>query len=37
MDNLEEVDKSLEMYNIPRLHQKEREDMNKLWVIKLNQ
>ena len=29
MDNLEEMDKSLERYNLPRLNQKEIEDMNR--------
>ena len=29
MDNLEEMDKFLERYNLPRLNQEERENMNK--------
>ena len=29
MDNLEEMDKSLEKYNLPRLNQKEIENMNR--------
>ena len=29
MDNLEERDKSLEMYNLPRLNQEEIENMNR--------
>ena len=29
MDNLEEMDKFLERYNLPRLNQKEIENMNK--------
>ena len=29
MDNLEEMDKFLEMYNLPRLNQKEIENMNR--------
>ena len=29
MDNLEEMDKFLEMYNHPRLNQKETENMNR--------
>ena len=29
MDNLEEMDKSLERYNLPRLNQEERENMNR--------
>ena len=28
-DNLEEMDKVLEMYNLPRLNQKEAENMNR--------
>ena len=30
MDNLEEMDKLLDMYNIPRLSQKEIKNMNRL-------
>ena len=30
MDNLEEMDKSLENYNLPRLNQEEIENMNRL-------
>ena len=30
MDNLEEMDKFLERYNLPRLNQEERENMNRL-------
>ena len=29
MDNLEEMDKTLETYNLPRLNQKEIENMNR--------
>ena len=29
MDNLEEMDKLLEMYNLPRLNQEEIENMNR--------
>ena len=29
MDNLEEMDKFLEVYNVPRLNQKEIENMNR--------
>ena len=29
MDNLEEMDQSLERYNLPRVNQEERENMNK--------
>ena len=29
MDSLEEMDKFLEMYNLTRLNQKERENMNR--------
>ena len=29
MDNLEEIDKSLKMYNLPRLNQKETENLNR--------
>ena len=38
MDNLEEMEKFLAMYSLPRLNQEERENMN--WPItsmKLNQ
>ena len=30
MDNLEEMDKSLEMYNLPKLSQEETENLNRL-------
>ena len=36
MDNLEEMDKFLEMYSLTRLNQKEIENTNKLPVMKLN-
>ena len=29
MDNMEEMDQSLERYNLPRMNQEERENMNK--------
>ena len=29
MDNLEEIDKFIERYNLPRLNQEETENMNK--------
>ena len=29
MDNLEEIDKFLEMYNLPRLNKEETENMNR--------
>ena len=34
MDNLEELDKFLETYNLPRLNQEEIENMNRLITIK---
>ena len=38
MDNLEEMDKFLEMYNLPRLNNEEIENMNRpIPVMKLNQ
>ena len=33
MDNLEEMDKLLEMYNLPRLNQEEIENMNRPVTI----
>ena len=33
MDNLQEMDKLLEMYNIPKLTQEERENMNRTITI----
>ena len=36
LDNLEEMDKFLETYNLPKLNQGERDNLNKL-VVKLNQ
>ena len=33
MDNLEEIDKFLERYNLPRLNQKEIENMNRPITI----
>ena len=30
LDNLEEMDKSLEIYNLPRLNHKERNTQNKM-------
>ena len=35
MDNLEEMDQFLEMYNFPRLKQEEIEHMNQSQVLKL--
>ena len=35
MDNLEEMDKFLERYNLPRLNQEEVENMNRPQVMKL--
>ena len=35
MDNLEEMDKFLERNNLPRLNQKEKENMNQSQVLKL--
>ena len=35
MDNLQEIDKFLEKYNLPRLNQKEIENMN--WPITSNE
>ena len=38
LENLEEMDKFLEMYNLPRLNQKEIENMNlSLLLLKMNQ
>ena len=37
MDKLEDMDKLLEIYNLPRQNHKEIENMNKLLVMKLNQ
>ena len=36
MDNLEEMDKFLERYNLPRLNQEEIENMNRPQVITSN-
>ena len=37
MDNLEEMDKFLERYNLPRLNQEERENMNRTITINENE
>jgi len=37
MDNLEEMDKSLENYNLPRLNQEEIENMNRLMTSTENE
>ena len=38
MDNLEEIDQLLEMYNLLKLNQKEIENINRpLLIMKLNQ
>ena len=37
MDNLEEMDKFLERYNLPRMNQEEIENMNRPQVMKLKQ
>ena len=34
MNDLEEIDKFLEMYNLPRLNQEEIENMNRLFTSK---
>ena len=36
MDNLEEMNRFLEMYSLPRLNQEETENTENLPVIKLN-
>ena len=36
MDNLEEMNRFLEMYSLPRLNQEETENIKNLPVIKLN-
>ena len=33
MDNLEEMDKLLQWYNLPRLNQEEKENMNRPFTI----
>ena len=37
MKNLEEMDKFLEMYDLPSLNHEEIKNMNRLPVMKLNQ
>ena len=37
MDNLEEMDKFLENYNLPRLNQEEIENMNRLMTSTENE
>ena len=36
MDNLEEMNRFLEMYSLPRLTQEETENIENLPIIKLN-
>ena len=37
MDNLEEIDKFLEKYNLPKLNQEETENMNRLITSQKNE
>ena len=37
LDNIEEIDKFLELYNVPRLNQEETENLCRLITMRLNQ